>query len=203
MILVSLSSLNLEFLTYPPAPITHQTQGSLGSNPTALPHQCRFTSSAWPFHCSEFSPSLWFHVTVCTCSCSWHSAPCNRNCLHLPSPKYPAPLLCLPQFTPTAPAVCLGTWSPWPLPQVTWEGPRRSGTQWCWLPGRSVLLFRAFVSHGPCAGGQRDQNCMSVSLLISKEKPWKTIMREPLTDCQGNHLFIVVPPSMPLLSPCI
>lgn len=57
MILVSLSSLNLEFLTYPPAPITHQTQGSLGSNPTALPHQCRFTSSAWPFHCSEFSPS--------------------------------------------------------------------------------------------------------------------------------------------------
>lgn len=143
MILVSLSSLNLEFLTYPPAPITHQTQGSLGSNPTALSHQCHFTSSAWSFHWSEFSPSLWFHVIVCTCCCSWHSAPCNRNCLHVPSPKYPAPLLCLPQFTPTAPAVCLGTWSPWPLPQVTQEGPRRSGAQWWWLPGRSVLLFRA------------------------------------------------------------
>lgn len=143
MILVSLSSLNLEFLTYPPAPITHQTQGSLGSNPTALSHQCHFTSSAWSFHWSEFSPSLWFHVIVCTCCCSWHSAPCNRNCLHVPSPKYPAPLLCLPQFTPTAPAVCLGTWSPWPLPQVMQEGPRRSGAQWWWLPGRSVLLFRA------------------------------------------------------------
>lgn len=107
---------------------------------------------------------------------SWHSVPCNHQCLHLSSCKYRASLLSL-----TLVHTHGTSHQPWDKGPVTISSSDvgrtlPEWTQWWWLLGRGV-----FSAMGPLAGSQRDKTCMSISLCISKEnheiQSWKSLLQ--------------------------